>query len=111
MRPTRCLSVLFDAHRSCLHIRCCAGCVTVTSLPLFEKKKCVKRMINGLVLLLPATFLYALLGSVLGLALSLIQVSLALVKTFMLQNALAEEKWKAAMKQEDWRGLTLLFSQ
>jgi len=29
----------------------------------------------------------------------------------MLQEVLAEGKWKAAMKQEDWRGLTPLFYQ
>jgi len=41
----------------------------------------------------------------------LIQVSLALVNTLMLQEVLSEGKWKAAMKQEDWRGLTPLFYQ
>lgn len=45
------------------------------------------------------------------LSLHLIQVSLALVNTLMLQEVLAEGKWKAAMKQEDWRGLTPLFYQ
>ncbi len=44
-------------------------------------------------------------------SLHLIQVSLALVNTLMLQEVLAEGKWKAAMKQEDWRGLTPLFYQ
>ncbi len=29
----------------------------------------------------------------------------------LLQEVLAEEKWKSAMKQEDWRGLTPLFYQ
>lgn len=43
------------------------------------------------------------------LSLHLIQVSLALVNTLMLQEVLAEDKWKAAMKPEDWRGLTPLF--
>ncbi len=43
------------------------------------------------------------------LALHLIQVSLALVNTLMLQDVLAQEKWKAPMKPEDWRGLTPLF--
>jgi hypothetical protein len=28
-----------------------------------------------------------------------------------LQDVLAEEKWKASMKPEDWRGLTPLFYQ
>ncbi len=45
------------------------------------------------------------------LCLHLIQVSLALVNTLLLQEVLAEEKWKQAMKQEDWRGLTPLFYQ
>ncbi len=45
------------------------------------------------------------------LSLHLIQVSLALVNTLMLQEVLAEEKWKSAMKREDWRGLTPLFYQ
>src|SRR5258708_4980215 len=45
------------------------------------------------------------------LGLHLIQISLALVNTLMLQDVLAEEKWKASMKQEDWRGLTPLFYQ
>jgi TnpA family transposase len=45
------------------------------------------------------------------LSLHLIQVSLALVNTLMLQEVLAEEKWKNAMKREDWRGLTPLFYQ
>ena len=45
------------------------------------------------------------------LSLHLIQVSLALVNTLMLQEVLAEDKWKAAMKPEDWRGLTPLFYQ
>lgn len=45
------------------------------------------------------------------LALHLIQVSLALVNTLMLQEVLAEDRWKTAMKQEDWRGLTPLFHQ
>jgi len=45
------------------------------------------------------------------LSLHLIQVSLALVNTLMLQEVLAEGKWNAAMKQEDWRGLTPLFYQ
>ena len=45
------------------------------------------------------------------LCLHLIQVSLALVNTLMLQDVLAEEKWKASMKPEDWRGLTPLFYQ
>lgn len=45
------------------------------------------------------------------LCLHLIQVSLALVNTLLLQEVLAEEKWKHAMKQEDWRGLTPLFYQ
>jgi hypothetical protein len=35
--------------------------------------------------------------------------SLALVNTLLLQEVLAEEKWKQAMKQEDWRGLTPSF--
>jgi Tn3 transposase DDE domain len=38
-------------------------------------------------------------------------VSLALVNTLLLQEVLDEEKWKNAMKQEDWRGLTPLFYQ
>jgi len=29
----------------------------------------------------------------------------------MLQEVLAEDRWQAAMKQEDWRGLTPLFHQ
>jgi TnpA family transposase len=45
------------------------------------------------------------------LCLHLIQVSLALVNTLMLQEVLDEEKWKAPMKPEDWRGLTPLFYQ
>jgi len=45
------------------------------------------------------------------LSLHLIQVSLALVNTLLLQEVLAEEKWKNAMKHEDWRGLTPLFYQ
>jgi Tn3 transposase DDE domain len=45
------------------------------------------------------------------LCLHLIQVSLALVNTLLLQEVLAEEKWKQAMKQEDWRELTPLFYQ
>ncbi len=45
------------------------------------------------------------------LCLHLIQVSLALINTLLLQEVLAEEKWKNAMKQEDWRGLTPLFYQ
>jgi hypothetical protein len=45
------------------------------------------------------------------LCLHLIQVSLALVNTLMLQDVLAEDKWKALMKPEDWRGLTPLFYQ
>ena len=45
------------------------------------------------------------------LSLHLIQVSLALINTLMLQDVLAEEKWKASMKPEDWRGLTPLFYQ
>ncbi len=45
------------------------------------------------------------------LSLHLIQVSLALVNTLMLQEVLAEEHWNAAMKPEDWRGLTPLFYQ
>ena len=45
------------------------------------------------------------------LCLHLIQVSLALVNTLLLQEVLAEEKWKQAMKQEDWRRLTPLFYQ
>src|SRR6266567_8532125 len=45
------------------------------------------------------------------LCLHLIQVSLALVNTLLLQEVLDEEKWKNAMKQEDWRGLTPLFYQ
>lgn len=35
--------------------------------------------------------------------LHLIQVCLALVNTLLLQEVLAEDKWKRAMKQEDWR--------
>ncbi|GCF08948.1 Tn3 family transposase [Dictyobacter arantiisoli] len=46
-----------------------------------------------------------------ALYLHLIQVSLALINTLMLQEVLAEEKWKNPMKQEDWRGLTPLFYQ
>src|SRR6266536_5736758 len=45
------------------------------------------------------------------LCLHLIQVSLALINTLMLQEVLAEEHWKAPMKPEDWRGLTPLFYQ
>ena len=45
------------------------------------------------------------------LSLHLIQVSLALVNTLMVQDILAEERWKNAMKREDWRGLTPLFYQ
>lgn len=45
------------------------------------------------------------------LCLHLIQISLALVNTLMLQDVLAEKKWKDAMKPEDWRGLTPLFYQ
>ncbi|TMD69619.1 MAG: Tn3 family transposase, partial [Chloroflexi bacterium] len=45
------------------------------------------------------------------LCLHLNQVSLALVNTLMLQDVLAEEHWKDAMKPEDWRGLTPLFYQ
>ena len=45
------------------------------------------------------------------LCLHLIQVSLALVNTLMLQDVLAEKHWKEAMKPEDWRGLTPLFYQ
>ncbi len=45
------------------------------------------------------------------LSLHLIQVSLALINTLMLQDVLAEDKWKAPMKPEDWRGLTPLFYQ
>ncbi len=45
------------------------------------------------------------------LSLHLIQVSLALVNTLMLQEVLAEDKWKTSMKPEDWRGLTPLFYQ
>jgi len=45
------------------------------------------------------------------LSLHLIQVSLALINTLMLQDVLAEEKWKNLMKPEDWRGLTPLFYQ
>ena len=45
------------------------------------------------------------------LCLHLIQVSLALVNTLMLQDVLTEDKWKAPMKPEDWRGLTPLFYQ
>ena len=45
------------------------------------------------------------------LSLHLIQVSLALVNTLMLQDVLAEENCKASMKREDWHGLTPLFYQ
>jgi TnpA family transposase len=45
------------------------------------------------------------------LALHLIQVSLALINTLLLQEVLDEEAWKASMKSEDWRGLTPLFYQ
>jgi TnpA family transposase len=45
------------------------------------------------------------------LSLHLIQVSLALINTLMLQEVLAEERWNTPMKQEDWRGLTPLFYQ
>ena len=45
------------------------------------------------------------------LCLHLIQVSLALVNTLMLQEVLAEDTWKAPMKTEDRRGLTPLFYQ
>jgi hypothetical protein len=45
------------------------------------------------------------------LCLHLIQVSLALINTLMLQEVLAEDTWKASMKPEDWRGLTPLFYQ
>ena len=45
------------------------------------------------------------------LSLHLIQVSLVLINTLMLQDVLAEEKWNASMKLEDWRGLTPLFYQ
>ena len=45
------------------------------------------------------------------LCLHLIQISLALVNTLMLQDVLAEDQWKNSMKQEDWRGLTPLFYQ
>jgi hypothetical protein len=45
------------------------------------------------------------------LALHLIQVSLALINTLLLQEVLAEDTWKASMKPEDWRGLTPLFYQ
>jgi TnpA family transposase len=45
------------------------------------------------------------------LSLHLIQISLALVNTLLLQEVLAEEQWKSAMKREDWRGLTPLFYQ
>ena len=44
-----------------------------------------------------------------GRYLHLIQVSLALVNTLLLQEVLAEDKWKQAMKQEGWCGLTPLF--
>src|SRR5438309_7775031 len=36
------------------------------------------------------------------LSLHLIQVSLALINTLLLQDVLAEEQWKAPMKAEDW---------
>ena len=45
------------------------------------------------------------------LCLYLIQVGLALVNSLMLQDVLAEEKWKSSMKPEDWRKLTPLFYQ
>ena len=45
------------------------------------------------------------------LSLLLIQVSLVLVNTLLLQEVLAEEKWTKAMKREDWRGLTPLCYQ
>jgi len=45
------------------------------------------------------------------LCLHLIQVSLALINTLLLQEVLAEDTWKAPMKPEDWRGLTPLFYQ
>jgi hypothetical protein len=45
------------------------------------------------------------------LSLHLIQVSLALINTLLLQDVLAEETWKTPMKAEDWRGLTPLFYQ
>jgi TnpA family transposase/putative NIF3 family GTP cyclohydrolase 1 type 2 len=45
------------------------------------------------------------------LCLHLIQVSLALVNTLLLQEVLAEDAWKTPMKPEDWRGLTPLFYQ
>ncbi len=45
------------------------------------------------------------------LSLHLIQVSLALINTLLLQEVLAEEKWDASMKPEDWRGLMPLFYQ
>jgi TnpA family transposase len=45
------------------------------------------------------------------LSLHLIQVSLALINTLLLQDVLTEEQWKAPMKAEDWRGLTPLFYQ
>ena len=38
--------------------------------------------------------------------LHLIQVSLALITTLLLQVILTEETWKAPMRPEDWRGLT-----
>jgi TnpA family transposase len=45
------------------------------------------------------------------LSLHLIQVSLALINTLLLQDVLTEDTWKASMKPEDWRGLTPLFYQ
>jgi len=45
------------------------------------------------------------------LSLHLIQISLALVNTLLLQEVLAEEKWNSVMKREDWRGLIPLFYQ
>ncbi len=45
------------------------------------------------------------------LCLHLIQVSLALINTLLLQEVLAEGTWKAPMRPEDWRGLTPLFYQ
>ena len=42
------------------------------------------------------------------LCLHLIQVSLALINTLMLQEVLAEEKWKNPMKQEDWRDKSIV---
>ena len=43
--------------------------------------------------------------------LHLIQVSLALINTLLLQAVLDEDAWKVPMKPEDWRGLTPLFYQ